>query len=215
MCRIAWEEETRKTRRSDETQSSRNVCCCASERRRPLSFGRRVCVCWARQCFELTQHGLASPGVSRRDSSPHHPRKCPHSKQVPQQHHNARNMAKARAQVQRHQDHIEVHQDDVKEEDPEELLDESADPLEESGRTVDTSDEEIDDSVAEEISRFEDSFAGINKRYRLINRIGEGTSLNWLGLCRACRTHSCRYLLDRLQGGGLRVQQLRQPMGYR
>ena len=92
-------------------------------------------------------------------------------------------MAKARAQIQRNVGHIDVHQDDFKDMDPEETLDESADPLEESGRTVDTSDEEIDESVADEMARFEDSFVGINKRYRLINRIGEGMSRNWLVLC--------------------------------
>lgn len=85
-------------------------------------------------------------------------------------------MAKARALTQRNGEMIDVHQDDPKEEDLEEILDESADPLEESGHTVDTSDEEVDDSVAEEIARFEESFVGIHKRYRLINRIGEGES---------------------------------------
>ena len=71
-----------------------------------------------------------------------------------------------------------MHHDDVKGTDPEDTLDESADPLDESGRTVDTSeDEEVDDMVAEDIERFENSFVGIDKRYRLINRIGEGKSL--------------------------------------
>lgn len=73
---------------------------------------------------------------------------------------------------------INSFQHDPRSEDPEETLDESADPLEESGRTIDSSDEEIDDSVAEEIARFEESFVGINKRFRLINRIGEGESRN-------------------------------------
>ena len=58
----------------------------------------------------------------------------------------------------------------------EETLDESGDPLDESAHTVDSSDEEIDESVAEDIVRFESSFEGINKRYRLINRVGEGES---------------------------------------
>lgn len=85
-------------------------------------------------------------------------------------------MAKARTQVLGQGVPVD-HPDDLKEEDPEETLDESADPLEESGHTVDTSDEEIDESVADEIARFEDSFIGINKRYRVINRIGEGMFL--------------------------------------
>lgn len=55
-------------------------------------------------------------------------------------------------------------------------MDESRDPLEESGCTHDGSDEEevVDESVAEDMDRFEETFKGINKRYRLINRIGEG-----------------------------------------
>ncbi|KAJ4346574.1 Cell division control protein 7 [Didymosphaeria variabile] len=85
-------------------------------------------------------------------------------------------MAKARASLQRQAEELDIHHDDVKEGDPEDTLDESADPLEESGRTIDTSeDEEVDDMVSEDIERFENSFVGINKRYRLINRIGEGT----------------------------------------
>ncbi|OJD37201.1 cell cycle protein [Diplodia corticola] len=55
--------------------------------------------------------------------------------------------------------------------------DESRDPLEESGCTHDGSDEEevVEESVAEDMDRFEETFEGITKRYRLINRIGEGT----------------------------------------
>lgn len=37
------------------------------------------------------------------------------------------------------------------------------------------SDEEIDDSVLEDMHKLEESFAGISQRYRLVNRIGEGT----------------------------------------
>jgi cell division control protein 7 len=83
-------------------------------------------------------------------------------------------MARARAQSRTAE--MLVHQDDMQEEEEiEERLDESADPLEESGRTMDdSSEEEVEDSVAEDIVRFEESFVGINKRYRLINRIGEG-----------------------------------------
>ncbi|ORY11794.1 kinase-like domain-containing protein [Clohesyomyces aquaticus] len=84
-------------------------------------------------------------------------------------------MAKARAQSHRQAEQVLVHEDDVKDEEEAQTLDESGDPLEESGRTVDSSDEEIEESVAEDIIRFEDSFVGIDKRYRLINRIGEGT----------------------------------------
>lgn len=56
-----------------------------------------------------------------------------------------------------------------------EEMDESRDPLEESGGThSDESDDEIDESVAEDMQKFEESFRGITRRYRLINRIGEG-----------------------------------------
>lgn len=84
-------------------------------------------------------------------------------------------MAKARTSL-RHAEHIDVHEDDIKDEEAEETLDESMNPLEESGQTVDSSDEEVEDSVQEDMARFEDTFVGINKRFRLINRIGEGMS---------------------------------------
>lgn len=61
------------------------------------------------------------------------------------------------------------------EEENDTVMDESRDPLEESGCTrTDDSDEEVEDTVLEDIARFEESFKGITKRYRLINRIGEG-----------------------------------------
>lgn len=83
-------------------------------------------------------------------------------------------MVKARTSL-RHAEHIDVHEDDVNEEQVEEQLDESMDPLDESGQTVDSSDEEVEDSVQEDMARFEETFVGITKRFRLINRIGEGT----------------------------------------
>lgn len=59
-------------------------------------------------------------------------------------------------------------------------MDESRGPEDESGatRTDESDDSELDESVAEDIARFEESFKGINKRYRLMNRIGEGTSIS-------------------------------------
>ena len=36
------------------------------------------------------------------------------------------------------------------------------------------SDDEVDETVAEDMRRLEENFAGISKKYRLINRIGEG-----------------------------------------
>ncbi|KAF2134380.1 cell cycle protein kinase-like protein [Dothidotthia symphoricarpi CBS 119687] len=83
-------------------------------------------------------------------------------------------MARPRVSLQRHVEDFEVHED-AKEEDAEETLDESMDPLEESGPIMDDSDEDVEESVADDMARFEETFVGINKRFRLINRIGEGT----------------------------------------
>lgn len=38
------------------------------------------------------------------------------------------------------------------------------------------SDEEVDESVLEDMRKLEESFTGISRRYRLVNRIGEGRS---------------------------------------
>lgn len=66
--------------------------------------------------------------------------------------------------------------DSTEDEEPQDM-DESKGPLEESGCTVSEAeeDEEIDDMVLEDMERFEASFKNITQRYRLINRIGEGT----------------------------------------
>lgn len=55
-------------------------------------------------------------------------------------------------------------------------LGDSRAPLDESGCTVsEDEDEDIADDVLEDIRRFETHFQNISQRYRLINRIGEGT----------------------------------------
>lgn len=55
-------------------------------------------------------------------------------------------------------------------------MDESKDPMEDSGRTIsDDEDNDIEDDVLDDMERFEQSFKNIAQRYRLINRIGEGT----------------------------------------
>lgn len=46
---------------------------------------------------------------------------------------------------------------------------------EESCDEYDEAEDDIDDSVAEDMKRLEESFRGISQKYRLINRIGEGT----------------------------------------
>ena len=61
--------------------------------------------------------------------------------------------------------------------------DESMDPAEESGCTdtvIDSDDEEdedveIDELVLEDMQKFEETFKGITQRYKVLNRIGEGT----------------------------------------
>jgi cell division control protein 7 len=52
---------------------------------------------------------------------------------------------------------------------PEDLFDQDSDCSE--------SDQEVDDSVLEDMRKLEESFTGISQRYRLLNRIGEGTTL--------------------------------------
>lgn len=75
----------------------------------------------------------------------------------------------------RQQEPIQVHEDVCTDEEGDTVMDESMGPLDESGATAtDSEDEEIEESVVEDIQKFEESFRNINKRFRLINRIGEG-----------------------------------------
>ena len=73
---------------------------------------------------------------------------------------------------------VKIHEDESEDHDEETVMDESRSPNDESGatRTDDSDESQLDESVAEDIARFEASFKGINKRYRLISRIGEGES---------------------------------------
>lgn len=84
---------------------------------------------------------------------------------------------RSREQVVIHEDQRHEYDDEDTEEGTEEALDESRGPLEESGGTVseEDEDEEIDEAVQDDMDRFEQSFKNITQRYRLINRIGEGT----------------------------------------
>lgn len=41
----------------------------------------------------------------------------------------------------------------------------------------DEDEEEVDDSVREDMKKLEDTFPGISDRFRLVNRIGEGTDI--------------------------------------
>jgi cell division control protein 7 len=77
--------------------------------------------------------------------------------------------------LHREQQPVQIHQDECTDEEGDTVMDESMGPLDESGATVtDSEDEEVEESVAEDIQKFEESFRNINKRFRLINRIGEG-----------------------------------------
>jgi cell division control protein 7 len=67
-----------------------------------------------------------------------------------------------------------VHYGDSTEDDTEQM-DESKGPLDESGATISDEEEDVDEAVLDDIQRFEESFKNISQRYRLINRIGEGT----------------------------------------
>lgn len=120
-------------------------------------------------------------------------------------------MHEAHASLQRQAEHMERHahahadhhNDELECEQLNSELGESMDPLDESGRTVDSSDEEVDDAVAEDMSRFEESFAGITKRFRLINRIGEGELSTTAWPCTGSRGEAymaARHLFNRLQG---------------
>lgn len=126
---------------------------------------------WLLLCFN--PFGLAPLFVASFNGSPQH--YCSHS-QTPTRDLPHLTMSKTRTSLQRQAEQIDVHEDDQKEEDVNSELGESMDPLDESGHTVDSSDEEVEDAVAEDMSRFEETFVGINKRFRLINRIGEGKS---------------------------------------
>ena len=60
---------------------------------------------------------------------------------------------------------------------PIQLLEEDEDDLEdeEAFDEYEEDEDDIDDSVAEDMKKLEESFKGISQKYRLINRIGEGS----------------------------------------
>ncbi len=64
-------------------------------------------------------------------------------------------------------------------------VEDMAQPESEGGESVDESmsesgesEDEVDESVVEDMLRLEESFKGISQKYRLINRIGEGTVIS-------------------------------------
>jgi hypothetical protein len=83
------------------------------------------------------------------------------------------------------QEHVQILEDDqYSDDDNDTQMDESRGPMEESRATLSESEdeeeeeeEEVEESVQEDMARFKETFKGIDKRYRLINRIGEGMSL--------------------------------------
>ncbi|ERF70954.1 hypothetical protein EPUS_06739 [Endocarpon pusillum Z07020] len=68
-------------------------------------------------------------------------------------------------------DNHRIHIVEDEEEDEENLSEEDED---EDGESED----EVDESVIEDMRKLEESFRGISRKYRLINRIGEGE--NWV-----------------------------------
>ena len=73
-----------------------------------------------------------------------------------------------------HEDEAMRHGDST--EDDASQMGDSMAPLDEEDVDVsEEEEEEIDDAVADDMDRFEASFKNISQRYRLINRIGEGT----------------------------------------
>lgn len=78
-------------------------------------------------------------------------------------------------QADSYNNHTRQHR--IYEEEEEEGLDESQDTFEESEITKSGSSDEDSDrdgAVLEDMERFEQSFKGITRRYKLLNRIGEG-----------------------------------------
>lgn len=68
------------------------------------------------------------------------------------------------------------------------------------------SEDEVDDTVAEDMRKLEENFKGISQKYRLINRIGEGTLV--LPETRSISNlPHCRNFLDRLQSRTARCPQ--------
>lgn len=61
----------------------------------------------------------------------------------------------------------------------------------------DESEDEVDETVVEDMRRLEESFTGISQKYRLINRIGEGT--NALPIPSHCQLTFPRHFLYRIQ----------------
>jgi len=90
----------------------------------------------------------------------------------------AREELEAHSKTDVHNDVDEV--DELGDDASDDPHDESMDPMEESGCTKSVSsddeedEEEIDELVLEDMQKFEESFRGITKRYKLLNRIGEG-----------------------------------------
>lgn len=62
--------------------------------------------------------------------------------------------------------HIQIVEDEEEDEEDEEDLSEDYEDGE--------SEDEVDESVIEDMRKLEESFRGISRKYRLINRIGEG-----------------------------------------
>lgn len=85
-------------------------------------------------------------------------------------------MSVTRAQHDQVPQPVSHHDETTIKEEEHDLNDESRDPLEDSGctRSEDDEEEEVEDTVIEDMRSLEESFRGFGRKYRLINRIGEG-----------------------------------------
>lgn len=75
--------------------------------------------------------------------------------------------------------------------------------------------EPVDPSVREDMKRLEDTFTGISKRFRLINRIGEGGFYKTFYSFPALTSISIRHLFNRVQSRGYTVRSLPERLGLR
>lgn len=77
----------------------------------------------------------------------------------------------------------------------------------------DEDDEPVDPSVKEDMKKLEDTFTGISKRFRLINRIGEGTLPITHFTLPALTDTPFRYIFNRVQSRGYTVRSIPERLG--
>ena len=114
--------------------------------------------------------------------------------------------------IQRGSQSLQVHQDAASNDSTDELT-ESRGPLEDSGCTKsadsDNEDAQPEASVLRDMRRLEESFRGISRKYKLIDRIGEGKGYI-LTVLSTPANRPARNIFNRLQSTGPRVLPLPQ-----